>query len=466
MAKAKEVPVESQKMAEVVKMNQLKGWQAKFKLNGSGGVQTKSIYNIRLILEHDDSLKDLIAYDEFADQIIKTKSVNKLHIKKGYWTDSDDSVLRSYIEEKYNLLFSKENIADGVVTTSKLKTTNPLKDRVESQQWDHEKRAERLFIDYLGAEDTNYTRELTRVWLTGAIARIYKPGVKFEIVPILEGKQGIGKSTVTRNLFPDGFNDSIKSLGKQKDDYQQLQGSWIIEIAELSAMKRTDIDNMKNFISAQVDTYRNSYGRYTLPHPRKCVFIGTTNQLDYLKDATGERRFYPIKCGIQTASKNVWNVDENDIKQILAEAKHWFDNSEPLVLSSEMLSIAKKYQSEAETVDPMKEAIIDYISMKVPTNWDTLSGSVKHSYFKDYGNDLGEWLKDKVSPDREALSKTTTREILEVVFDKTPDKYLTGRTNTDAKKIKLIMDNMDGWENDGNVNIGGKRARGYRKIQD
>jgi predicted P-loop ATPase len=437
-------------------------WQNLLKMNSDGGVKTRSVYNIQLFINHDELFKDLIAYDEFADQIIKIADIPTLKIKKGFWTDSDDAILRVYLESRYNLLFGKDNITDAVVSISREKTVNPVKERIESVKWDGKPRAANYFIDYLGAENNHYTKAVTKVWLTGLIARVYNPGCKFEIVPILEGKQGLGKSTAASILYPDKFNDTIDSLGKQKDDYQQLQGSWILEIAELSAMKKTDVEKVKNFISAQVDNYRNSYGRYSIPHPRKCVFIGTTNQTDYLKDATGERRFYPIKCGVNKPAKNVWKPDHQDILQILAEAKTWFDNKSPLYLDKETMQEAKKYQAAAETVDPMKDAIEDFLNMEVPTNWADLSSSDKQAYFRYRGANLSDWLNNKLSSEREPLKQTTTREIMEVVFNKTVDKYLMGRTNSEAKKIKLIMDNMNKWSSQ-RIRINGKRVRGYMR---
>ena len=462
--KLQNIPNDIVKSAEIVQLNQEnKGWQGQFKLDGNGVAKTKSIFNAQLIIEHDENLKNLIAYDEFSEQLVKTRASETLKITKGYWNDSDDSMTRAYIERAYNLLFSKEIISDAVVGSSKNHTVNPVKTRIESVKWDKKPRVASYFIDYLGAEDSEYTRAVTKAWLVGAVGRVYRPGIKFELVPIIEGKQGLGKSTVARNLFPDVFNDSIDGLGMNKDDYQSLNGSWIVEIAELSAMKKTNIDKMKNFISAQSDTYRNSYGRYSMPHPRKCVFIGSTNQRDFLKDSTGERRFFPIHCGINKATKQVWKVDDDEILQLLAEAKEMFDNDEPLYLDKQMMKIAKKYQSDAQTIDPMKDAIQDFLEIRVPANWQELSNSIKQTYAQGVLENLeqSKWLAPQLKEPFTKIDRTTTREILNVVFGKSVDKYLTGAVNNDAKKVKLIMDNMDGWESKANVVVGGRRSRGY-----
>lgn len=443
------------------------GWQSKLRRAGNHGIK-RGIFNIMVYLENDENLKGLLSFDEFTDQIFKLRDSPAAGLHKGAWTDADDSLLRAYLDKEHDVVFSKDNVTDALVAVSQEKSVNPMKERIESVKWDGQKRAEAFFIDYLGAEDNHYTREVTRKWLAGAVARVYHPGVKFEIIPILEGPQGIGKSTTVRLLAPDYFNDSMKGMGRHKDDYQQLLGSWIVEIAELSAMRKTDIESIKNFTSSQSDNYRNSYGHFASWHPRKNVFIGTTNQTDYLKDATGERRFYPVKCGVNKATKNPWKADENDVLQTLAEVKTWVDAHEKLYFDHETLQEAQAYQHEAQTINPMKDAIEDYLGMLVPTNWEELTNSVKKSYFDQVMDNADiqaiDWLNAKLSEEREPLQRTTTHEILAVVFNRRPDNFLSGSINSDAKKIKLIMDNTDGWESK-RIRIGGKFRRGYVKIQ-
>ncbi|MFD1419357.1 VapE domain-containing protein [Lactiplantibacillus songbeiensis] len=445
-------------------------WQESLRKTDSGGIKRGSLFNIRLYIENDPNLKGVLAYDEFSEKVVKLKSNKVTGLLKGDWQDTDDSLLRAYFDERYNLLFSKDNVFDAMIRVARLNPVDPVKNRIESAKWDGHPRAESFFIDYLGAEDNHYTRMVTRKWLAGAVTRVYRPGIKFEIIPMLDGGQGLGKSTTVKNLYPDYFNDSLKTMGKQKDDYQKLTGSWIIELAELSAMQKTDIETMKNFTSATSDYYRNSYGRYATQHPRKSVFIGSTNQHDFLKDITGERRFYPIRCGINPATKNPLKSDKNDILQTLAEVKVWVDAGEKLYFDQQTIREAKPYQQEAQVIDPMKDAIADYLEMLVPTNWEKLTTSVKHSYFTTINNggviepNADNWLNAKLDHDRELIKQTTTLEILAVVFDRQAEKYLAGRTNGDAKKIKLIMDNMQGWQYKTNIVINGKRGRGYQRI--
>lgn len=453
------------------KVTPLKGsdWQSQARLTTNGAIRRSSLYNIRLYLENDPNLKGMLAYDEFTDRVVKVLSNSKTGLQRGDWRDVDDSLLRAYFDEQYDILFTKDNLIDGMVSVAKSHSFDPLKQRIEAVEWDGEPRAEAFFINYLGAEDNHYTRMVTRKWLAGAVTRVYHPGVKFDIIPILEGKQGLGKSTAVALLAPQYFNDNMKSMGKNKDDYQKLTGSWIVELAELSAMNKTDIETIKNFTSAQSDYYRNSYARFPEQHPRRNVFIGSTNQTDYLKDATGERRFYPIRCGVNFATKNPWQPQQADILQTLAEVKTWVDAGERLFFDRQTIEEAKTYQQEAQVVDPMKEAITDYLTMMVPSNWEELTISVKRSYFTaiENGNpidtDAESWLQVKLSTTMEPVRRTTTREIMAVVFDHDTNKYFSGRTNAEAKKIKMIMDNMAGWDYKLNLIINGKRGRGYQR---
>lgn len=445
------------------------GWQDRARLTTNGAIRRSSLYNIRLYLENEPNLKGTLAYDEFTDRVVKVLSNDQTGLQKGDWRAVDDSLLRAYFDEKHDILFTKDNLIDGMVSVAKANSFDPMKQRIEAVKWDGQPRAETFFINYLGAEDNHYTRMVTRKWLAGAVARIYSPGVKFDIIPILEGKQGLGKSTTVALLAPQYFNDNMKSMGKNKDDYQKLTGSWIVELAELSAMNKTDIETIKNFTSAQSDYFRNSYARFPEQHPRRNVFIGSTNQTDYLKDATGERRFYPVRCGTQKAAKNPWQPNKTDILQTLAEVKTWVDAGERLYFDQQTVSEAKAYQHEAQVVDPMKEAINDYLTMLVPTNWDKLTISVKQSYFKAIENgghvdaNAENWLAVKLDKQKELIQRTTTREIMAVVFDHDTNKYFSGRTNSEAKRIKLIMDNMDGWEYR-RLREDGKQTRGYIRL--
>ncbi|MCP9334372.1 MAG: virulence-associated E family protein [Lentilactobacillus hilgardii] len=438
--------------------------KAPFNRTEKGVIKQNSPLNVETFLEHDPRLKDTVVYDSFSNTILLKKANQALGEETtGDWSDATDSMLRIYLERHYHIVFNKGNITDGVISTAHRHSFDPVKERIESEKWDGVSRVATYFVDCLGTENNDYVRDVTETWFRGAIARVYQPGIKFEIVPILTGIQGLGKSTVIRNLYPDKFNDNLKHLGKDKDDFQQLIGSWLIEIGELSAMAKTDIEQIKSFISGQNDRYRPSYGRHAVNHPRRCVFVGTTNHRDYLKDETGERRFYPIECGIQSAKYDPWQPDEHYLLQVLAEAKVLYEQHRPLILQPVTLKVAKSYQKEATAVNPVDDAIEDYLDMDVPRNWHELSIESKQ-YFVEHYPQIKHTAKGLAqNPYQEPyqpITVTTAREILAVVFHKTADKYLTGRTNSEAKKIKLFMDNQDDWK-PAKIRQNGKRVHAY-----
>src|SRR5699024_8521113 len=200
----------------------------------------KLLSNLKLMLKQNERLKD-IGFNEFTQEI----TIDDQPI-----TDNLFIELRLDISNRYYTDYSKEDVSQMVHSIARERPYHPIKAMIERQPWDGQKRVESLFIDFLGADDNEYVRTVTRKWLTGAVARIYQPGVKMEIVPILQGKQGIGKSTLADKLGGTFFLDSLKSLGMSKDDYQLLIGAWIVELAELSSFNETKIETLKSFISA------------------------------------------------------------------------------------------------------------------------------------------------------------------------------------------------------------------------
>jgi Predicted P-loop ATPase and inactivated derivatives len=440
-------------------------WKEQFLKTDKGTPRTNSSKNIYLILQNDTRLKDLIQYNEFSEKLVKRKSNEALKTIPGEWQDADDSKLKLFVEENYGYVPTKDAVSDAIVNYSMDHSFNPVKNRIESVTWDNKPRVETFFIDYLGAEDSEYVREITKRWLVGAVARVYHPGVKFEIVPILFGGQGRGKSTLIGSIYRDYFLDELGSMGKTKDDFQQLQGRWIVELAELSAMKRTDIEHVKSFISAQYDTFRPSFGKYTTDHPRKAVFIGTSNPPEFLKDKTGNRRFFPIEINVQDKKKDPFNIDDNDIKQVLAEAKVMYEDGVKPFVDAELQKVAQKYQRDSMIQDPTEEQILSFLDMLVPTNWNEYSIFQKEQYFSRFNENEG--YKDKsgssLSTDELVqIEQVTTNEILQVAFNIRSDQLLSASRTNLGKQISDVMNGLqDDWKRT-RLSIKG-RPRGYKR---
>lgn len=336
------------------------------------GKVLSTIDNVYLILLHDPLLKGTIAYNN-----LKVRPVALLdlpwrkvaeHVNGSTWSDSDDGELRWYLE-KYYKLTGKEKIMDGMMKTAKANSIHPIKDYLESLSWDGTPRLDTLLIDYLSAEDTPYTRAVTRKTFTAAVARIFSPGCKFDYVLVLAGPQGRGKSTLVAKMSNGWYTDSLAGIGT-KEAYEGIQGFWLVELGELAAMRKLEIETIKNFISKQVDSYRAAYGRRVEDHPRQCIFIGTTNSTAFLRDDTGNRRFWPVRLRAAAPARTVWgDLTQPVIDQLWAEAVTLYKDGEPLVLPPELTASAEEQQREFVEDDPRRGLVEDFLETLLPADW-------------------------------------------------------------------------------------------------
>lgn len=333
------------------------------------GIIIQSIYNVELVLKNDRNLKNKVALDTFNDKICVLGSLpwNSSN-KKRQWRDVDDAGLRAYLEKIYGLNH-RNNIYDVWELIVYDNSFNSVANYLKSLKHDDIKRIDTLFIDYLGVEDNLYSREVTRKSLVGAVARVFEPGVKLDTSIVLVGSQGVGKSQIINRLGKEWYSDNITTV-KGKEACEQIQGFWIIEIAELAAMKRVEIEAIKQFMSKQEDTYRGAYARNVKSHKRQCIFICTTNTHDCLKDYTGNRRFLPLDVDGDKATKYIWkDLNNYEVDQIWAEAVKFYKAGEKLILSSKANELAKQEQ-ESHTKHNLLEGIInEYLDMPVPDDW-------------------------------------------------------------------------------------------------
>ena len=346
-------------------------WADDLEVDKKGKVLS-TIDNVYIILQHDPLLKGTIAYNDLkvrpvALQDLPWRKVTE-HVNGSTWNDSDDGELRWYLE-KYYKLSGKEKIMDGMMKTAKANATPPIKDYLEGLSWDGIPRLDTLLVDYLSAEDTPYTRAVTRKTFTAAVARIFKPGCKFDYVLVLAGPQGRGKSTLVAKMSNGWYTDSLAGIGT-KEAYEGIQGFWLVELGELAAMRKLEIETIKNFISKQVDSYRAAYGRRVEDHPRQCIFIGTTNSTAFLRDDTGNRRFWPVRLGEQPPVKTVWgDLTQSTIDQLWAEAVTLYRDGEPLVLPPELNASAEEQQREFVEDDPRRGLVEDFLETLLPADW-------------------------------------------------------------------------------------------------
>ena len=327
------------------------------------------VHNFEIVMDKDSRFAGKIRLNEFAQQPYLYGSVpweNENNCRA--WSSHDDSALFSLIQADYGLK-SRQDFADALKNVSMRNKFHPVRELLDSLTWDGKEHIRSLLPEYLGAEDSDYTYQVMRLWMLGAVSRVYKPGSKFDYTIILQGSQGIGKSTFLKLMALDDswFNDSLDSLDSDKA-VQSLTGSWIIELAELKSLARTagGVESVKRFLTATQDKYRIPYERRADTFYRQCVFAGTTNKDDFLQDETGNRRFLIIHTGVTKPSKSLFTPEAmDDIKQGWAEAVHIWKNEDPqLILPEACIQQAKELQEANMADDGKRGIILDYLEGK------------------------------------------------------------------------------------------------------
>lgn len=357
-------------------------WKAELEYTKSGKLLC-NIANIILILENDPALAGHIVHDLFTgmdsakDGLPWNKNANQ-------WTDTDDANLRVWLEKHYDIT-GKEKIADALTAVLTRHSYHPIRDYLNGLTWDGVPRLDRIIIDYMGAEDSELNRAMSRKHFVAAVARVFNPGCKYDYCLIMSGAEGIGKSTLLRVMGGRWFNDSITTL-EGKEGMEQLRRAWVVELGELSSIKRSDVEQVKAHLSKQVDIYRAAYARRVLEHPRQCVFCGTTNEALFLKGDTGNRRFWVIPVVAELRKYKDWSeAIRRDRDQLWAEAVHYYKLGEPLYLSEELEAQAKQRQQDFndDNDDPIVAMLDKYLNTLLPVNWDTMDIQARRSYLRD-----------------------------------------------------------------------------------
>lgn len=374
-------------------------WQNGLELDKSGHVKN-TLHNLTLILENDPNLKGVV-FNQLLDGMEIKGEVPWKHPSK-FWRDADDAQLISYVDAHYGT-FSARNYDIAVTKVADDRAYHPIREFIESlPEWDKVPRVDTLLVDYLGASDTAYVRAVTRKTLCAAISRVLRPGCKFDSMLVLNGPQGVGKSTLIAKLAGEWFSDSL-NLGDTKDKTaaEKLQGYWILEIGELAGLKKAEVETLRSFLSRQNDIYRAAFGKRATPHLRQCVFFGTTNaESGYLRDTTGNRRFWPVKTP-GSGKKQSWNLTHEEILQIWAEALVYVRQGEKLYLSPEMDALAKDEQREAMESDEREGLVREYLDTLLPERWAEMDLFERRNFLG--GSDFG-GLQEKGTVRRTSVS--------------------------------------------------------------
>ena len=427
-------------------------WQDTLEIDKQGRVKD-TLGNLALILRNDPKLKD-IAYNIHRSGIdIRRDADGKTtlpwtQLKPG-WNESDLGAIQIYLERVYNL-YTPSKLKSILLAIAAERNYHPVRDYIESlPAWDGAPRVDTLFIDYLGSPDTLYIRAIARKMMVAAVARIYEPGIKFDSVVVLNGPQGMGKSSFFAKLGGKWFSDSLTiSDMKDKAAPEKLQGYWILELGELAGLKKMDVETVKAFITRQDDKFRHSYGYSVEDHPRQCIIVGSTNNGDgFLRDVTGNRRFWPVTCTANSPHRP-WEV-ESVVPQLWAEAWQLYKNGEKLFLTPEEEKQAEMEQTAALESDVREGMIAEYLNTLLPEDWDKMDLAERRGFLRGDqftgGNRTG------------TIQRTTVCavEIWAECFGKDPSTI----KRSDTYDIFGMLMKIGGWEKySGNRNASLKRA--------
>ncbi len=411
-------------------------WMTKLEVDRRGKY-TASIDNVKLILENDPRLYGKLAYNEFSNRPVTIENLPWRKVRDtesgDAWEDVDDAALRHYIEVAYTIT-APSKINDALAIVQMERKFHPVREYLDSLEWDGTPRLETMLIDYLGAADTPYVRAVTRKAFTAAVARVYVPGVKYDYMLVLVGPQGIGKSLLIDRMGVKWYSDSLTTV-QGKEGYEQLQGAWLIEMAELTATKKTEVEAVKHFISKREDSYRVAYGKRVTNFPRQCVFFGTTNDQEFLRDRTGNRRFWPADVGLRKPGKTIWtDLTPDIIGQLWAEAKASWHADEVLYLDESLIAEAIKEQEVHSEQNAKAGLIQEFLERLYPEDWDDRDLAGRRLWLNgEFGGVEGTIRREKVC----------AIEIWMELFNGDIKQLTQGGT---AREIHDMLRQMPGWE--------------------
>lgn len=412
-------------------------WRTLLRYQPRSSVLENSVWNEVLILNNDTDFTNF-AYNELAKRIQVTGNVpwdrppdNK------FWRDADTAQMKALIDIRY-VAFSSRNHDVSFTKVADDRRFHPIRDYLNGlPSWDVVPRIETLLVRCLQADDTPYVRAVTRKTFAAAVARIYKPGTKFDSVLVFDGVQGIGKSTLFKDLVGDEFYSETLSLTDMDDKSgaEKLQGFWVVEIGELAGMKKADIEKVKAFLSTSDDKYRPSYGKTVESHPRQCIIIASVNgERGYLRDITGNRRFWVVRVHQEEQIKK-WNFTAEERDQIWAEAKTIWESGEKLYLEASLSKEAEEAQRDAMEVDERQGMVEEYLEALLPENWDSMDIYARRSFMSD--KDAPTAPVGKVR--REAVSNA---EIWTECFG----RNLAELKPADSYALATLMTRVSGWQ--------------------
>ena len=431
-------------------------WTQNLTLSKTGKIED-TIDNAKIIMENDSHLKGRYFYDSFKERMTVCGDLPWLALAdrvSNVWNDTDDAGLRSYIEKRYNVT-NISKIADAVALAMLSSARHPVREYLQGLVWDGTPRADTIFVDYLGAEDTDYTRAVTRKALIGAVARIMSPGCKHDHILVLVGPQGARKSTTLAKLGKSWFSDSMYTV-QGKEAYEALQGHWIIEMGEMAATKKAELEAIKQFTSKQTDSYRAAYARRTQERPRPCAFFGTTNDEEFLRDPTGNRRFWPVTVTDKGRVTGDY-LTSDVVDQVWAEIVVRYKAGEVWYLDNvEIEATARAIQEEHTEMNARQGLVEKFVNVLLPEDWLSRDLEQRLAFWSD-------GFSDEKVPGAVPRKVVCGLEIWRECFGGTVKDY----TPLQAREINSMLKRIPGWKAQSSVNCGSiyGRQRGFVRIE-
>ena len=415
-------------------------WKDKLKHNNTDNSVKNTLSNLNLILSNDKRYQDKIEFNELT---------NMITFNRENWTDIQESHLKLYLEQSYDLLASVENISHICNIIADTHRYHPIKEYIESTHWDGISRIQTVFIDFLGATDNIYTKNVAIMSFVGAVARVYVPGIKFDTCTVFVGKQGTNKSKFLSKIAvnPDWFTDGVTTFDG-KEFYESIQGKWIIELGEGTAFQKSIKERTKQAIASQQDFYRKPYGRNPEVRKRQCVFFGTTNNYDFLKDETGDRRYYPVDVNLQKATKSVdTDLTTEYIAQLWTEALYLFQSGQSIYIKDKaVLELAVQEQRKHFDESPLQSDIYNFLEILIPqaNEWYAMGLEGRRRYIRTIQNGddtfrtlgyTGVYKRDRIS----------IKEIMCELYDYDLNQPIDRKTSLEASRSLIAL----GWNKTG-----------------
>jgi len=489
-------------------------WKADLTTDKKTGAIEPTLNNACLILSHAPAFRDRLAWCKMGELIYVTRPMPWKHHSRqqsaaeeaaimgegwdattGYddseyhgpprmagrvWDEQDRIELYKVFERLGWSVQQKRNGAldNALINAAQEHTCDPIRDYLLGLEWDGVERLDDIFIHWLGAEDCELNRAVTRLWMMGAVDRVMRPGCQFDSVLVFCGEQGIGKTSMLRMLAGEYFTNAVDATSMEKSTAELLQGRWIVELGELDSVKKSSATSFKNFISSTSDRYRKPYATDAESHPRQCVFAGTTNESSFLRDDTGERRYWIMPCAGQEGMAEVGKKGTlpgfaDVVDQVWAEAVvRWRERltekrrgSEPLMSVNAYLYLTDpRLEREMEQrragfklADTVREDIEEYLDTELPDNWEDMGPDARADFFR------GAWIGDpaRCTYRRETV---TLKEIRTELYHERPEDAARNGRSSLVYRITSIMDSMPGWERGGTAwsRKGGQRSKTIR----